>query len=184
MLLLHTLGKLDNWHCSQKPLLPSGTRRENTSVKHSTGTQGGWGSPPPTPCSTHHKTSNGCQIPSAPPGRQAAPSPHNPNRGQGHSWQPSSLRQRAPGPGEKEQLRAALLQEALSSCRAGPPCLVLSPAVNATQRVANAAWGHEDNPHLAPALPLWREQLLKPPLRGCCCSGTHKPRPYKEKKRD
>lgn len=29
MLLLHTLGKLDNWHCSQKPLLPSGTRREN-----------------------------------------------------------------------------------------------------------------------------------------------------------
>lgn len=109
--------------------------------------------------------------------QKAAPSPHNPNRGQGHSWQPSSLRQRAPGPGEKEQLRAALLQEALSSCRAGPPCLVLSPAVNATQRVANAAWGHEDNPHLAPALPLWREQLLKPPLRGCCCSGTHKPRP-------
>lgn len=45
-----------------------------------------------------HKTSNGCQIPSAPPGRQAAPSPHNPNRGQGYSWQPSSLRQRAPGP--------------------------------------------------------------------------------------
>lgn len=34
--------------------------------------------------------------------------------------------------------------------------------------------GHQD---LAPALPLWREQLLKPPLRGCCCSGTHKPRP-------
>lgn len=30
--------------------------------------------------------------------QKAAPSPHNPNRGQGHSWQPSSLRQTAPGP--------------------------------------------------------------------------------------
>lgn len=183
MLLLHTLGKLDNWHCSQKPLLPSGTRRENTSGKHSTGTQGGWGSPPPTPCSTHHKTSDSCQIPSAPPGGHAPPAesssitpqPQQGTRAQLAAFLPYTGCTRTWGKRTTEGRSAAGSPEFLQGRAAllGP----LSPAVNTTQRVANAAWGHEDNPHLAPALPLWREQLLKPPLRGCCCSGTHKPRP-------
>lgn len=184
MLLLHTLGKLDNWHCSQKPLLPSGTRRENK-WKALNRDSGGLGFP--STDTMQHSPQNIQWLPdplssSWTPSSSITPQPQQGTRAQLAAFLPYTGCTRTWGKRTTEGRPAAGSPEFLQgrATLLGP----LSPAVNATQRVANAAWGHEDNPHLAPALPLWREQLLKPPLRGCCCSGTHKPRPYKEKKRD
>lgn len=125
-LLTHHTAPPHPGKAGQLALLPSGTRRENKWKALNRDSGAG------VPHHRHHAALT-TKHPMAARSPQllldamhllqkAAPSPHNPNRGQGHSWQPSSLRQTAPGPGEKE-----LLQEALSSCRAGPPCLVLCP---------------------------------------------------------